>query len=621
MHNTNNDGSNFSIKERIIKIIKPAITQLKFFAIKHRTLLKLLIILKSFLLGGPKGVKNKLNDFKLQAPARIRASYKISNAQRGFEEAYVFEKNVKISILVPLYNTPLKFLKEMIGSVLDQTYKNWELCMTDGSQDAYSYVGEYCKSLANEDSRIKYKKLSENKGISENTNQCLSLATGDYIALFDHDDYLHPSVLFEVMKKITEGADFIYTDEAVFLGENLKNITSCHFKPDYAPDNLLANNYICHFSVFKATLVSSSTLFRSKYDGSQDHDLILRLTDKAKKIAHIPKVLYFWRSHKNSVAMDINSKKYAITAGINAVHDFLESKGVSTVVTSSPAFPTIYRITYEIKGEPKVSIIISNNKTINTVKCVQSIIDKSTYKNLELIIVDKESGIEEIKNQHDFSQYNCNIKLVAYNDVPNPSKIKNYGADHATGDYLLFLSGDTVVISEKWIEELLMYAQREDVGAVGAKLFFDDYTIEHAGIIIGIGPERIASFSHYKCSAKYLGYMGKLFYAQNVSAVSDSCLMVKKSTFNSVNGFSQDISSYYDVDFCLKLRDRNLLNIFNPFCELYHYVSQPKSKALKEPPKSEIAEFMNKWGHVLQKGDPYYNPNFLLGSSYNFRIL
>ena len=239
--------------------------------------------------------------------ARTEYRCKISKKRGREETAFVFNKDIKFSVLVPLYNTPKKFLEEMIRSVQYQTYGNWELCLADGSDGEHDFVERYCLRAAEADSRIKYKKLTENKGISENTNECIKMASGDYIALFDHDDVLHPSALFECMKAICNNdADYVYTDEATFLGNSKSTILSFHFKPDFAYDNLLANNYICHFSVFKASLIDKVGMFRHKYDGSQDHDIILRLTNAAKNVVHIPKLLYFWRSHANSVAMDIN---------------------------------------------------------------------------------------------------------------------------------------------------------------------------------------------------------------------------------------------------------------------------------------------------------------------------
>ena len=274
----------------------------------------------------------------------------------------VFSKDITFSILVPLFNTPENYLRDMIDSVVNQTYGKWELCLADASDDAHAYVGEVCKTYYEKDKRIVYKKLEKNMGISENTNVCIQMATGNFISLFDHDDILIPTALYENMKVICEkDADFIYTDEATFLGNNIYDIVTYHFKPDFAIDNLRANNYICHFSSFDRTLIDKVGMFSTQYDGSQDHDMILRLTAAAKNVVHIPKLLYLWRSHKNSVSQDINSKTYAIDAGKRAVRDSILREGMNATVESSPAFPTIYKINYEIIGNPLISIIIPNN--------------------------------------------------------------------------------------------------------------------------------------------------------------------------------------------------------------------------------------------------------------------
>lgn len=550
---------------------------------------------------------------------------KISKDRREKEENYTFDKKIKFSVIVPLYNTPKRFLEEMIQSVQYQTYSNWELCLADGSDDEHAFVGEYCLNVAESDNRIKYKKLSENKGISENTNECIKMSNGDYIALFDHDDVLHPSALFECMKAICEkNAEYVYTDEATFLGNNKSSIISFHFKPDFAYDNLLANNYICHFSVFKASLIEKVGMFRHEYDGSQDHDMILRLTDAAENVVHIPKLLYFWRSHENSVAMDINSKTYAINAGRAAVHDFLASRGIETKVESSPAFPTIYRITYPIANNPKVSIIIPNKNNCDTLKkCVNSIFNKSTYTNYEIVIVDNQSTDDDVLKYYEDLKRNGNVKICYYDKPFNYSAINNYAVTEAEGEYLLLLNNDTEVITENWIEEMLMFAQRQDVGAVGAKLLYEDKTVQHSGIILGLGKNGTAGHAHCGADENNLGYMGKLFYAQDVSAVTAACLMVKKSDYLSVGGFDEDLAvAYNDVDFCLKLRKKGLLNVFNAFCVLYHYESLSRGSDEKQKNKKrfnkETSYFKDKWCDVLKEGDPYYNPNFSLKSSYLF---
>ncbi|MBR4767421.1 MAG: glycosyltransferase, partial [Lachnospiraceae bacterium] len=420
--------------------------------------------------------------------------------ERGKEESAAFPKMPLISILVPLYNTPEDFLREMIDSVLAQTYKNWELCLADGSDDAHPEVGsvvsEYIEKdkTANGTSRIIYKKLSGNKGISGNTNECLAISTGDYIGLFDHDDILHPSVLYEYVKAINEqGADYLYCDETTFRSGSIDHMLTMHFKPDYAIDNLRANNYICHFSVFARSLLDGTELFRPQFDGSQDHDMILRLTDRAQKIVHIPRLMYYWRCHKGSTASNIEAKPYAIEAARGAVADHLVRHGYEHFrITSTRAFETIFKISYEIIGTPKISIVIPNKDHFEDLsRCIRSVTEKSTYDNYEIIVVENNSTSEKIFEYYRQLEENNKITVVTYKNEGNPAdngdkegfnyaKVNNFGVKYATGDYVLLLNNDIEVITVNWMEELLMYAQREDVACVGAKLLYPDRTIQHA---------------------------------------------------------------------------------------------------------------------------------------------
>lgn len=532
------------------------------------------------------------------------------------QEQTQFQNRILFSIIVPLYNTPLNFLQEMIASVQMQTYSNWELCLADGSDEEHEEVKKYCLSLKNKDRRIKYKKLEKNGGISDNTNACIELSTGEYIGLFDHDDLLHPSALYEMMCAIEkENADFLYTDEATFE-KVITNIITAHFKPDYAIDTLRGNNYICHFSVFKKTLLDQVGWFRKQYDGSQDHDLILRLTGKAKKVYHIPKLLYYWRSHPASVAADINSKNYAIEAGKQAVKDSVETYGEKVIVESSKAFPTIYRLKYEIKGNPLISILIPcKDHAEDTEACIESILHQSTYKNYEILVIDNGSKENETMLLFKRLEKNTKIKILHWNYPFNYSRINNYAAKNAKGEYLLLLNNDTEVITPEWIEEMLMYAQRKDVGAVGAKLYYEDNTIQHAGIIIGMGADGVAGHAHYRQPKENLGYMGRLYYAQNMSAVTGACMMVKKTLYDKLNGLDESFEvAYNDVDFCMRLRKNGYLNVFTPYAEMYHYESKSRGMEDTEPKKARFQEevrlFKKRWKMELEKGDPYFNPNF-----------
>ena len=504
--------------------------------------------------------------------------------RRRAEEETVFPHMVKFSILVPLYNTPREFLTAMLDSVVAQTYKNWELCLADGSDIGgsigsdiggsigsdiggsigsdiggsigsggnHSYVGEICREYQKADreknggqGRIIYQKLEKNEGISGNTNRCLALATGEYIGLFDHDDILHPSVLYEYAKAINEqGADYIYCDETTFKNNDINKMLTMHFKPDYAVDNLRANNYICHFSVFHRHLLDGSELFRTKYDGSQDHDMILRLTDKAKKVVHVPKLMYYWRSHAGSVASGIQAKTYAVDAAKGAVADHLRKHGYTHFkITSTRAFETIFKISYQIIGNPKISIVIANkDHEPDLRRCISSIMEKSTYDNYEIIIVENNSETPEIKKYYEELKEDERIKIVTYEGSFNYSAVNNLGVKAAEGEYILLLNNDTQVITVNWMEELLMYAQREDVGAVGAKLYYGDKTIQHAGVVLGLGAHRTAGHSHYMQHRENLGYMGRLCYAQNVSAVTGACLLVSKELFEKAGGLDESFA-------------------------------------------------------------------------------
>lgn len=581
-------------------------------------------------LGGVRGFISKVG-YKIRE-AKAKKGYGLASfpdaERRRAEESTKFEYEPLISILVPLYNTPKDFLKEMMDSVLAQTYKNWQLCLADGSDEAHAYVGEYCMKALEREPRIEYRKLVKNEGISGNTNACVAMANGDYISLFDHDDILHPSVLYEYVKAINEqGADYLYCDETTFHGGSIDKMITMHFKPDYAIDNLRANNYICHFSCFKRTLLEGTELFRSQFDGSQDHDMILRLTDKAQKIVHVPKLLYYWRSHAGSVASDINAKSYAIDAAKGAVADHLTTHGYKNFeITSTRAFETIFKISYEIIGSPKVSIIIPNKDHKEDLeRCVNSILERTTYENYEIVIVENNSVTNEIMEYYK-SIKSDRIRIVTYIGEFNYSKINNLGVEYADGQYIILLNNDTQVITVNWIEEMLMYAQRKDVGAVGAKLYYPDKTIQHAGVVLGLGAHRTAGHTHYKKSYENLGYMGRLCYAQDVTAVTGACLMIKKHLFLKVGGLDYDFAvSLNDVDLCMKLRQRGYLNVFTPFAELYHYESISRGTDMDgvnaERYNEESAMFREKWAAELEAGDPYYNPNFSLDrSDYSVKV-
>ena len=615
--------------------------------------------------GGVKGVIHKLDYKKREREAMKQFGTESfpNEEQRKLERETVFANPVKISILVPLWNNAKEFQIEMLDSVMNQTYENWELCLADGSDAEHNYIEEICREYAAKaDGRIVYKRLEKNGGIAGNTNECLKLATGEYIGLFDQDDILHPSVLFEYVKVINEqGADYIYCDETTFRSGDINKMLTMHFKPDFAPDNLRANNYICHFSVFSRELLDGNELFRPKFDGSQDHDMILRLTDNAKKIVHVPRLMYYWRSHAGSVASGIGAKPYAIEAAKGAVSEHLRKHGYDHFqITSTRAFETIFRIRYDIIGNPKISVVIANkDHKADLQRCIASIFEKSTYDNLEVIVVENNSTTQEIKDYYSellgYSYQEAvgkltvckkdggvlrsrgskalngkvtdgSVSIVTFGGDFNYSAVNNLGVSYAQGEYILLLNNDTEVITVNWLEELLMYAQRKDVGAVGAKLYYSDRTIQHAGVVIGLGAHRTAGHVHYKQHRQNLGYMGRLCYAQNFTAVTGACLMVKKSLYEEVGGLEESFAiSLNDVDFCLKLRAKGLLNVFTPFAELFHYESISRGLDDKgekaERYNRESEQFRQKWAKELEAGDPYFNQNFSLDrSDFSLRI-
>lgn len=579
-----------------------------------------------------KGIKGILRDGpsytwkrvkrKVSQDGKKRDLSKYDEKELAMQRQQVFPRQIKFSILVPLYNTPEDFLKEMIESVQAQTYSNWELCLADGSDAAHPQVERIVMQFQQRDNRIKYRKLEKNFGISGNTNACIEMAAGDYIALFDHDDLLHPSVLYENMKAICEqGADFIYTDELTFQGTT-KNITVAHFKPDFAIDNLRANNYICHFTVFQKSLLDKTGLFRSECDGSQDFDMVLRLTEQAQKIVHIPKPLYFWRSHAQSVASSVGAKPYVIQAAKKAIGDHLDRMGLKGEVLDS-VVPSMYRLKYEINGRPLVSILIPNKDHVSDLrKCIVSIQEKSSYPNYEIIVIENNSVEEKTFQYYQILERKPNIRVVQWNGKFNYSAINNFGYTFAKGDYILLLNNDTEVISSDWIQEMLMYAQRSDVGAVGAKLYYPDGTIQHGGVVLGVGG--VAAHLHCNRPKEDVGYMGRLIYAQDLTAVTAACMMIPRKVWEQTKGLDESFEvAFNDVDFCMRIRQLGYLIVFTPFAELYHYESKSR-KADDTPEKrarfvGEVERFQARWAKELEAGDPYYNPNFSLDDA-NFTI-
>lgn len=530
-----------------------------------------------------------------------------------------------ISIIVPTYKTPEKFLKEMIDSVRNQSYENWELCIGDGSvtEDTVKNVVE---SYQKKDKRIKMLCLSENLGIAGNTNAALSIATGDYIALLDHDDILAPDALYEVVKWMNEHykdeTDVIYTDEDK-VSFDLKDYFEPHFKSDYNLDLIRSNNYICHLFVARKSIVDQVGGFRKEYDGSQDYDFILRCIEQSKHVEHVPKVLYHWRCHPGSTAANQESKMYCYEAGKRAIEDHLKRMGeddCQVVMTEHLGF---YHVIYPIREQKKVSIIIPNKDQKEILeRCIESVIQKTDYKNYEIIIVENNSTTNEIFEYYKTIEQRENIRVVIWKDKFNYSAINNFGVRYANGEYLLFLNNDIEVIRENWLSEMLANVQRKEVGIVGAKLLYPDNMVQHAGVIIGMGG--IAGHPLSRHPADDCGYFARGIIQQNLNAVTAACMLTKKEVYEKVKGFEEKLAvAFNDIDLCLKVRKAGYLIVYDPEALLYHHesISRGKEDTLEKRNRfeGEVDYMAKKWKDVLEKGDEYYNPNLSLLSG-NFEL-
>lgn len=530
------------------------------------------------------------------------------------QAAEVFSPSPKFSIVVPLYNTPIAFLKALIDSVLAQSYGNWQLCLADGSDN--TLVQEYICSNYGREKRICYKMLEENKGISENTNGAIEMADGDYIVFADHDDELSPDALYYMACAFRDhpDADLVYSDEDLIDVDG--NYIYPHFKPDYNRDYLRCINYICHLVAVKRSLVETIGGLNSIYDGAQDFDFLLRVSEKTSSIYHIPRVLYHWRSHDGSTAGHQENKQYAVDAGERALKDHLRRMGIQAETKFSGAF-ILYSMKYLIQGNPKISILIPNKDHAEDLeKCIASIENKSTWKNYEIIVIENNSKEEETFAYYEkLKQQYSNIKVVRYEGGFNYSAINNFGASFAEGEYLLLLNNDTEVITPDWLEQMTGCCQREDTAIVGAKLFYSDKTVQHAGVVIGMGGFAGHILTGY--GENHIGYMGRLKAVQEISAVTGACLMIKKSVFEELNGLDEELAvALNDVDLCLRARELHQKVVFLPDVELFHYES--KSRGFETTPEKkarfqkEIRRFQERHSRILEEGDPYYNPNLTL---------
>lgn len=531
-----------------------------------------------------------------------------------------FEKNPKISIVVPMYNTNEIFFKELVDSLKNQTYNNFELCLADGSEKENQNLKQYIV-----DERIKYKYLSSNKGISENTNEAIKMSTGDYIGFLDHDDLLSPDALFEIVKCLNEQnfPDFIYSDEDK-IDENYERFEP-YFKPDFSPYTLECNNYITHFVVVKRELLNEVGMLNSKFNGAQDFDFVLRATEKAKNIAHISKILYHWRVHKSSTASVADSKPYAYEAGIKVIQEHLKRTNKRADVEYGHEVPGIYKIKYKVKGNPKVSILIPNKDNVDILKnCIESILKLTTYDNYEIVIIENSSEKEETFKYYTKISRNEKIRVLDYSKTLkknepeefNYSKLINYGVKKVNGDFILQLNNDTKILTPDWLEQFIGYTQNKEIGIVGAKLYYEDKSLQHAGIIIGISG--IAGNALVNLPYGKHAYFGREAATRNVSAVTGACLFSRKEIYKEVGYMDEENFkvAFNDVDFCLKVLQKGYQIVYNPYIELIHYESKTRgyeySKKQQERFENESNSFKEIWKDFIQKGDPYYNKNFTL---------
>jgi GT2 family glycosyltransferase len=524
------------------------------------------------------------------------------------EECGKFHYCPKISIVMPVYNTEKRWLEAAINSVIHQIYDNWELCIVDDGSTKEE-VREVLREFVARQSKMKVKYLRENRGIAEASNEALKMATGEFVGFLDHDDELTPDALYEIVKLLNErpDIDYIYTDE------DKVDLKGCRvepfFKPDWSPDLFFSMNYPCHFSVIRKSLVDNVGGFRSGFDGSQDYDLILRVTEKTDKIAHIPKPVYSWRKIPGSSASTIDAKPYARVAAMKALREALKRRGIDGEALDGYYYG-YYRIRYKIKGEPLISIIIlTKDKPKMLKRCIESINSKSTYRNYEIIIVDHESKDPEAIKY--LKSLDC--KVISYTGKYNFSKMNNLGAKEAKGEHLLFLNNDTEVVEPSWLEAMLEHSQRPEVGIVGALLLYPPESpfagkIQHAGVLLGVGG--VANHAFKFIPADSPGYFTLAKVVRNCSAVTAACAMIKKNLFEEVGGFAENLPvAFNDVDLCLRLRERGYLTVYTPFAVLFHH--EYATRGSTHPPEDETY-IINLWKDVIIREDPYYNPNLTL---------
>lgn len=525
-----------------------------------------------------------------------------------------FIRRPLISLIMPVYNVKPAWFKLAVASVQNQSYDHWQLCIADDCSTDQE-LKELLQETADRDERIRLRFLEKNQGIAGASNTALQLATGEFVGLLDNDDELAAEALFEVVKAINHdpAVDCLYSDEDK-ISEQGKRYDP-FFKPDWSPDTLRSYNYLCHFTVIRRQLVELAGGFRAGFDGSQDYDLFLRVTERAKQIVHIPKILYHWRAIEGSVGKRGDAKMYAYTSAKKALTDHLHRIGLQAGVEDG-AFLGSYRIRYAVDRDPEIAVIIPTKDKIDVLnRCVTSIRNRSTYLNYRIVLVDNGSIEEQTFAYYESLKGDERISLLHYDQPFNFSAINNFAVNRIDAEYLLFLNNDTEVISPDWLEEMLGHAQRPEVGAVGSLLYYSNNTVQHGGIIIGIGG--VAGHSHKYFPRRDLGYFGRLKVVQNLSAVTAACLLTKRGVFELVGGFEEKLShAFNDVDLCLKIRDQGHLVVYTPFAELYHHESISRgyenTKDKRERFRQEREFCEQRWEELLEAGDPYYSPHLTL---------
>lgn len=523
-----------------------------------------------------------------------------------------FEYRPKISIIVPVLNTREEWLRSSIESVLHQIYDNWELCIADDGSDQ-PHIRETLNCYQQKDARIKVKYLNENQGVSGASNEALAMASGEFIGFLDHDDQLLSNALYEVVLMLNRNAsaDFIYSDE-ILISKRGKPVFA-YFRPDFSLDYMLSHCYIVHFVVIRASILKKIGGFRAEFKVSQDYDLFLRVLSQTRNVLHIPKILYRWRQYESSTGHLL--KERVMESSRRALQDFADREGIKGVVWGTKNF-NFFRLKRDILDRPKISIIIPTKDRIDLLKrCIESIQNRSSYDNYEIIIVDNMSQEEETAAYLDGlgkSYENC--RIIKFNEKFNYSKLNNYAAEFARGEHLLFLNNDIEVLNSDWLEAMLEQSQRDEIGCVGAKLLYPDRKIQHVGVVVGWGgrAEHIYKWLH----SNDIGYMGHFVSIRNYSAVTAACMMLRKSIFNEVGGFDERFEiGFGDVDLCLRVRELGYENLFTPYAELLHYESATRGRSFSfDPHPNDTKRFIERWQEYIKGGDPYYNPNLPLDS-------